>query len=356
MRLLNFSYKEDSWELEDLNLQVVNLIVGQNGTGKTRTLDKIDRFVKILTQQEKKFETEEWKVEFVTINDQNLRYELKTMRTKNEITKEVLYLNNELILERKKGEITFKIRKDAESDWDSYTPPAQKLAIFSINDIIKYPHTAAILNWAENSYGFEFSNSMKCDYLPQDLLNTTQETAKLFELLNKKQKQNLIEDLNSIGFKIENITIEKFGKADNTVLLIDETGLNHLIFQSDLSQGTSRTLSLLIYLEYLINYNKKPATIVIDDFGEGLDYIRAKELGKLVFEKCRKKKVQLIATSNDSFLMDVVDIAYWHVLIRNEKKVRAINKINQPAIFEDFVFEGTSNFNFFSSSYLSSHL
>jgi hypothetical protein len=52
----------------------------------------------------------------------------------------------------------------------------------------------------------------------------------------------------------------------------------------------------------------------------------------------------------------VVDIDYWNVLIRDGKTVKAINIVNRPDIFEDFVYEGTSNFNFFSSSYLLSRI
>ena len=91
----------------------------------------------------------------------------------------------------------------------------------------------------------------------------------------------------------------------------------------------------MIYLEYLI-YRKKPATIVIDDLCEGLDYERATKLGKLVFNKCMNTNIQLIATSNDSFLMDVVDIKYWNVLQREGKTVTAINIQTHEALFKKF--------------------
>lgn len=127
------------------------------------------------------------------------------------------------------------------------------------------------------------------------------------------------------------------------------------MFLSDLSQGMARCITLIVYVEFLIR-KKTPAAIVIDDFGEGLDYLRATALGKMLFKRCLEYNIQLIATSNDSFLMNVVDIDYWNVLIRDGKTVKAINIENHPDIFEDFRFEGTSNFNFFASSYLPSRL
>jgi AAA domain, putative AbiEii toxin, Type IV TA system len=356
MRIKSFSYKEDSWEINNLNLGSINLLVGQNGTGKSRTLSKIDRFVKILTQQEKNFETEEWIVEFVTSDNHILRYELKTLKSKNEVVKEVLFYDEEIILDRKRKDSSFKIRTNANSEWETYSPPARKLAISSINDIIKYPQTAKILNWAENSYGFEFSFSSKFVSFREELLNETGNVADLFDQLNKKQQSTVIENLNLLGFKIDDIEIKRFSNSGKPFfLLIDERQLKYSIYHDDLSQGMARTLSLIIYLEFLIS-RKNPATIVIDDFGEGLDYIRARELGKLAFQKCLNKKIQLIATTNDSFLMDAIDINNWNILKRDGKVVTSFNKQNHPELFENFKFTGLSNFDFFSSDYIDSHL
>ena len=355
MRIKSFSYKEDSWEINNLNLGPINLLVGQNGTGKSRTLAKIDRFVKILTRQQKKFETEEWDIEFLTNDNQVLRYVLKTLKTKNEVIKENLFYNDDIILDRKRGESSFKIRKDSKAKWDTYSPPAQKLAISSINDIIKYPQTAEILNWAENSYGFEFSFSSKFISLRNELLNETEDIPDLYDSLTQKQKNTVLENLNILGFKISGIEVKKLTFINRTYLLLGEEGLKYLIYHDDLSQGMSRALSLIIYLEYLI-VRKNPATIVIDDFGEGLDYIRAQELGKLAFQKCSKKNIQLIATSNDSFLMDVINIDYWNILKRKGKVVSSINIVNHPKLFEDFRYTGLSRFDFFSSDYIDSHL
>lgn len=352
MRLLKFSYKESSdWSIQDLQLQIVNLLVGQNGTGKSKTLYQLGRFVKILTQQINELEKEEWVVEFVTKDNQLLTYKLATLKTK--VVEEYLFLNNEPILERKKGDNFFRIRKNKEHEWTEYSPPLKKLAISSIRDILKYPYTEEILNWAENSYGFEFSYEAKFDF-KRDFLNLTTPTADLFNELNKKQRNNVIKELNQIGFKIAEIEIIK-DKGDMIYLLLDEKDVKIYINQFNLSQGMARALSLLIHIEYLIS-RKNPATIIVDDFGEGLDFIRAKELGRLIFDRCLKNKVQLIATSNDSFLMEVIDIEYWNILQRKGSVVSVLNKKNHSKLFENFKFTGLSNFDFFSSDYIPSHL
>jgi hypothetical protein len=112
-----------------------------------------------------------------------------------------------------------------------------------------------------------------------------------------------------------------------------------------------RTLAIIIYLEYLAN-QKNAATIVIDDLCEGLDYDRATKLGKFVFQKCKSNGIQLVATSNDNFLIDAVDIEALNVLSRTNKTVTSINYHHNPHLFKEFLFTGLSNFDFFSSDYL----
>lgn len=115
-----------------------------------------------------------------------------------------------------------------------------------------------------------------------------------------------------------------------------------------------RAISLLIQMEYLSVQNK-PSLWLIDDLGEGLDYDRTVKLGKLLFDFCRERGIQLLASSNDTFLMDIVDLQYWNILERKGEKVIPLNITNNPNLFEDFKFTGLSNFDFFSSDYISRH-
>ena len=91
---------------------------------------------------------------------------------------------------------------------------------------------------------------------------------------------------------------------------------------------------------------------MIDDFCEGIDYDRAIKLGKYLYQYCLANGIQLVAASNDNFLMDVVDVKYWNILQRNGDAVTAINIHNNPALFEKFDFTGLSNFDLFSSDFI----
>ena len=81
-------------------------------------------------------------------------------------------------------------------------------------------------------------------------------------------------------------------------------------------------------------------------------YEKAKKLVKLVFDKCQNSDIQVIVTSNDSFLMDAVDTKYWNILKRNGKTVTAINNNNSKDLFRRFRLTGLSNFDLFSSDFI----
>ncbi|MCP4106937.1 MAG: ATP-binding protein [Desulfobacteraceae bacterium] len=96
----------------------------------------------------------------------------------------------------------------------------------------------------------------------------------------------------------------------------------------------------------------KAETIIVDDICEGLDYERATKLGKLLFKIFQAKNVQFIVSSNDSFLMDVIDIRYWNILVRENNLIRVYNYKNSKDKFDNFKYSGLSNFDLFSSDYL----
>ena len=96
--------------------------------------------------------------------------------------------------------------------------------------------------------------------------------------------------------------------------------------------------------------------LLVDDLCEGLDYDRSTHLGRMIYDFSLEHGIQLIASSNDSFLMDVVDLKYWNLLQRNGNEVYGINHITHPDLFDDFEFTGLSNFDLFSSDYIARHL
>ena len=356
MRIKSFSFESEDWVLQKIDLQKVNLIVGTNGTGKSKTLNYLDWFRSNVWTGNLYIDGT-WNVSWITDLNETLEYRLKLQAHEEEdldfiVTEESLHLEGKIILKRENIESCF-IFSEIKQEYDVFYPPNNKLALLSRRDIKEYPYIERIIDWSKSFYHLEFSSINK-DNQHVVTESTYEQFPKLYSRLEEQYQRNILNNYNSVGFEISTIRYESRGN-NNHYLVLRELGINKDIYQDELSQGMMRTLCLFIYIENLISKNKT-ATLLIDDLGEGLDYKRATELGKILFRLCKDNNIQLIATSNDSFLMNVVDIDYWNVLIREGNVVKAINKQNHPKLFEDFVYEGTSNFNFFSSSYLPSRL
>lgn len=56
-------------------------------------------------------------------------------------------------------------------------------------------------------------------------------------------------------------------------------------------------------------------------------------------------------TTNDRFIMNGVPLKHWAVVDRVNSKVKLVNQLNSPQIFEDFEDFGLNNFDFFASNF-----
>ena len=350
MRIKSFSYSDAHYELQPVDLQAINLIVGNNATGKTRLLMGLNFLTKsIITDRQKNGPFNLiCSTEFITDDNQTLEY--MVMAKSGSIGRELLVLNGKRIIER--NPLSCKIYSFEKEKYEYFNPPKDKLVIQIRRDIKEYPHIESLVEWAENSYGFRFGNvfqGWENFFMLDDLPNI----AEMYNSIDTLNQKKIIEFLNEIGFKITQITAQV--RNGQSLIYIHEMGLNKPITLIEISQGLLRTIYVLIFIQYLISKGKT-TTIFIDDLGEGLDYKRAIELGKRLYSLCKENNIQLVATSNDSFLMDTIDTDYWNVLTREGKIVKALNKFNHPELFENFKFTGLSNFDFFSSDYIDSHL
>jgi putative AbiEii toxin of type IV toxin-antitoxin system len=359
MKLLRLSYIAPDWELKNLELNPVNLIVAKNATGKSMTLRIFDLMIKIVIQQGNFIDNGgRWSIEWQNEQGEVIKYifskEFNQSLLVSTVIEEKLLVNDIEVLVRDKNEAWIKNLLDGKRD--TVYPPESKLVLHTNRDLKKYPFLEEITNWAENSYGFRFANVISSSNLNKTffgLLNQLDDIPDLYHRLNENSCQKVIDQFNSIGYNISEIISRQ--KGEIITIFIVENGVEKSIPHWQLAQGMYRALSIIIFLEYIIAV-KNPSIVLIDDLCEGLDYERAKKLGDLIFKKCLESEIQLVATSNDIFLMEVVDIKYWNILIRKGKTVTALNYRNNQKIFDDFRFTGLSNFDFFASDFLKQEL
>lgn len=359
MKIVKLNYRElvedlenNPWELKGLYLDECNLIVGKNSVGKSRTVRIIVALANIIALRAP-ITDGDWCVEFISDDPDKptkFVYELKIVHKK--VITEKIHIDDDLKLDRNGST---KIYSEKKKEYLEIEPPDDKLVLHIRRDKNEYKFFEYLIEWAMSVRGYEFSDVRPNDItIEKDIttlvrLNTVPQ---VIEKLDNISIKNIINEFNSIGYDIEEIKVNVMNATpiNIRILEIKEKGLKHYIKQIHLSQGMFRALALLIIINYLLT-SKETSTILIDDLCEGMDFERATNFTKIVYEKLRNANIQLIATSNDSFLMNVVDIKYWNILKRKNTVVTAYNHVNSKEIFDEFKSTSLNNFDFLTSNY-----
>lgn len=355
MILKSIKYKEqDGWSIEGrggvpLNLGQINLITGQNATGKTNTVERIRNAARLIAGiiNPLPFPDSYVLFDLVFENDETINYYLKFS---SEEIQEILKINDNLKLDRQKGQLFY----EEEGRFLSFQGRKGELAITK-GDSLQQPFFDKVHNWAVNVLHYKFGGHMGRN------LNVPNITSKesLFvnlpfvcergnEEFGNKYDNSIIEDLNSIGYEISEIIYVTDG--DVIIVGVQEKSLEKMTRHYQMSQGMFRVFSLFVQLNYSL-LSKQPSLILIDDIGEGLDYERSKKLIDLIIKKVEGTQVQLIMTTNDRFVMNKVPLKYWQVIKREKNKSVFYNYENSKQTFDDFALTGLSNFDFFATEF-----
>jgi len=368
-----FEKTAQEWILENCTFDKINLIVGKNASGKSRTLNIIYGLANLLCgYHQMTYTSGNYQV---TFDDGGSRINY-TLRYKNrKIVKEKVDINsiNRLIRGTKgKGKIFYnELNKKIQ-----FQTPENALASVARRDDIQHPFLQVLSDWGTYTTLYKFGTTLGQDRLV--VFKTDKERAEKSELDLKDQnivvaalKQGLskysevfsnsvVKDMSRIGYDITEIGL---GKPTDIViggnfpisggvsaLYVQESDLRCRTYQHNMSQGMFRALSLMIQITYS-HLSGNPSCILIDDIGEGLDYERSSSLIKLLIERIKGINVQLIMTTNDRFVMNNVPIELWSIIHREGGVCRIFNYRNSPKLFDDFRHTGLNNFDFFSSNY-----
>ncbi|RYC69092.1 AAA family ATPase [Spirosoma sordidisoli] len=362
MKLVSFSCKAYGHSIQEINLQQVNLLVGRNGSGKSYALRSIERLADVISEKSWHPVVREWKAEFEDEAGKQLAYSFGWTEKGVSIQYEQLVWDGIILIERNQdGCFVYSSVTDKREE---VTPPKTKLVINVRRDTKLHPEFEKLIHWAESCYSFRFGTIVpevedidrklsKFNFSPLDQTKTDYTPGDLFNDLEHKQQWKILDLMQDFGYRFE--VLKSRGTTDPKSVEYREKGWARPYDITLTSQGTFRVFILLAYFLRLVN-TAKPQLILIDDLGEGLDYSRSVKLGKFLFDECQKAGVQLIATSNDGFLMDAIPIEYWNVLRRTGTEITALNAENHLELFQNFAYTGLSNFDFFSSDYIDTHL
>jgi len=375
MRLtkLNFiEYKASpkEWVLKDATFNNINLVVGKNGSGKTRLLNVIAGLAGLLSGRNRKlFNNAIYKAEFESDCKSVYKYELIISDAK--IQSEILVKNDDVLLNRKSnGEGSLRAI-DLNNDIKFEVPNDELVAVTRL-DKIQHPFFNELNEWARSVKHYKFGEQLGKNRLftmignlggessgsDEFLIDAEQVAAiykKAFEEYKDEFDKAVIKDMNDIGYPCSDVGLSttpdiSIQGVPAAVLFVKEDDLPSNTEQLVMSQGMFRAFSLLIQVNYSI-FSGKHTSILIDDIGEGLDFDRSSRLIDKILKYSKSNKFDLIMTTNDRYVMNNVDLKYWSVIRRDCHEVKLLNKGNSKEIFEKFKFVGLNNFDFFSSEY-----
>ena len=343
MILSEFSYKNSSgWTLEKLSFNHQNLVVGMNAVGKSRTVSAIGHVASFIKGDMDA--AGDFSCSMLLENGNRLEYSFDVVG--GQVLAEVLEKNGIPLIQRE--------RFSAKMYDDMVSPPESKLLIQVRRDTKLYPEIEEIIQWAEHTSLFVFSNITTApNSLSPYAISDEPRLPVMFSKISEEQRELLKDYMCELGYNINKI-VEYERSSGAKSLHIYESGVKIPLRPFDLSNGMFRVFCVLLYMIYSSTLSEARC-LVIDDMGEGLDYMRSTKLGRIMYEYCEKNHIQLIATSNDSFLMDAVDLQYWNILQREGNRVYSINWSNSPALFEKFQRTGLSNFDILSSNFLANN-
>jgi ABC-type multidrug transport system ATPase subunit len=374
MQLKNFEYKQfegekRAWILNSASFGQINLLVGKNASGKSRTLNVMVGLARLLAGKQALFSTGDFKATLVTPDGRSFVYELSMK--KNLVTREYLSCGDQQYLTRE-GSGPGKIKTAPKGEMVDFQVKPNQLAIFSKRDSLQYPFLEEIAAWAEGTEHYEFATLFGPDAIgspgmivaesqvkdPEKILSRDFAQRDLLQLLvgaainryGHAFKTSVLADMNKVGYELEDVGIgvlSEIGMSPPAVgIWVKESDLQCNTEQNQMSLGMFRALSAVIRMN-LPQFASAPSTVFLDDVGEGLDFERSVGLIKILIEKAEKGGFQLFMSSNDRFVMNEVPLKYWSVIVRTGSLVKVKNYENSRDEFDKFEKLGLNNFDYF---------
>lgn len=378
MSLVKLSYSEHEeqaryWEVHDATFSDINLIVGKNASGKSRLLSVINSFAKLLSGQQKPFESCKFSA-IIKLSGQEFSYDIAFEN--GGIASEKLLVNNEEKLVRN-NDGSGKIFYETENKFLDFKLPPDAIAAVNRRDEKQHPYLMELHTWANGViiylFGTEFGKRHVMGLTEAESLfrnpspplfddpdNLVGVYSSAFTRYGAEFDQSIIADMSALGYSLTDVGCENIQELISVpfsaiCLFTQEADLGFKIPQMQMSQGMFRALALSIHLN-VCAFSKSKHLILVDDIGEGLDYERAVAIIDLLISKAQAHGMQIVMTTNDRFVMNKVPLSYWSVLKRTGGIVKMFNERNSKKQFDHFKYIGLNNFDFFASDYFNSEI
>ncbi|MQB19677.1 ATP-binding protein [Agrobacterium tumefaciens] len=347
-----------------MDLQEINLIVGRNASGKSRTLNLIYALSQCLMGRRAPTDGN-FEFGFRSSTGQNSTYELRVLNA--QVVHEVFKSGEQTLLERGEGGVGRIFAEQFNTYMNFQASPAM-LAANTRNDNIQHPFLKPLMDWAERLYYYPCTTDLGKSALaiiregappvdPRDANQTTGVLKAGIKQFGTEFVNSVLEDMRTVGYHLSEVgvtaptSIQILGPGEAESVYVVEDGIPAKLDQFVMSVGMFRALAIIIHLNFGIR-SSAADSVLIDDIGEGLDFDRSSNLIHLIVKKVKNSSLQVIMTTNDRYVMNGIPLDYWSVLDRDGGEVTSYNMFNRREVFEDFKFTGLSNFDFLARDFL----
>jgi len=345
----------------------MNLLVGENASGKTRALNIIHSLAQVFAGK-KRIREGHWHTLFVS-DETYIKYVLEI--SGGTVDRERLTVGEETKLERG-PDGSGSIDAADEGKKIKFKVPESDPAAIAKRDLMQHPFLECFHDWAGGLRYYPFGTHMGQDHLGVILetggkkpdASDYQEVGGLFrhglKELGPEFKGAVVQDMRRIGYELEDVGLDKL--PDITVrtplvgplvgLYAKESDMRANTWQLQMSQGMFRALSLIIHSVYA-QFVSKPSCVIVDDVGEGLDHERSTELIRVLMDRAERNAIQLIMATNDRFVMNAVPLEAWCCLRRTPQGSEVLTYENSKDLFDEFKLTGLNNFDFLATKFFS---
>lgn len=359
MTILEFKFEDKSldWRLEELALSKLTLLVGASGVGKTQILRALMTLKQIAGGSS--INGINWKLDFQTLNNDKYTWEGEfedkgisifvnidddddddddSKKNKPKIIFEKIYLNGDLIVDRKQDKILFygnpTIKLSQQQSVLHLLKEEEKLkpAYVGIRKLNFADHS----NSASSGQGFHFSFlnakslSKRYDSLEKIQESDLETPLKLFFLqkADKKVFSLIKQRFADIFPQVDDLKIAPLGTKEKEMpdflkdypfIQIKEKGVTQWISQNRISSGMFRTLMQLSEL-YLCS---EGTVFLIDEFENSLGINCINEITNDILAS--KRKLQFVLTSHHPYIIDNIGFKNWKLVTRNAGVIKTHN-------------------------------
>ncbi|MFV0329731.1 MAG: ATP-binding protein [Dysgonomonas sp.] len=332
----------------------INLLIGKNASGKSRTLNVIREIANLLSGRinlKQAFSPSEFFELLFTEGESSYKYILSFKD--RVVTDEILTINGKVLLDRNK-----KILISSDNNV-SFETKDYELVITSDNAEGK-PYFDSFILWGQSLKNYLFANQLEKNRLVKDYTQIDGDDQDiddpdvLIYTFHKGREEfgeefisDIISGMQDLGYYVSDIDIQE---TDGWYgLFIEEEG-EYTVSQREMSQGMFRALSLFIMLGYA-RLSNMSFCLLIDDMGEGLDFDSSKKMMDIVIKKVSNSNMQFFMTTNDRHIMNQIPLRYWSVIDRKYNKSIFYDYSNSKDTFEDFKYTGLNNFDFLATDF-----